>query len=236
MTQADVAGDRFTKAYISALETGAVLPSMTSLQFLAERMQAAPDWFIAEEQDEGEIAALPSTITRGWYAERRIYVELDDGRVFGLPIERSRKLMTARLDQLEEWRVTEYGRAIAWPSLGEEIGLEDFLGVRVMEPDEVTASTPRRSADRGDDGTLRRRQRASRYDPLTTWLMNQRGRVVEASFDELEEVIGRALPPSARRYAGPWSSKANPLGAAIIAAGWRPHPNLAASRIRLTRR
>jgi len=38
LTQAALAGDRYTKAYISALENGLVKPSMAALNFIAERL------------------------------------------------------------------------------------------------------------------------------------------------------------------------------------------------------
>lgn len=39
MTQKEVAGDRFTGAYISAIERGLTHPSLSSLAFLAERLR-----------------------------------------------------------------------------------------------------------------------------------------------------------------------------------------------------
>lgn len=42
LTQQQVAGDRYTKAYVSALEHGTAKPSMGALTFLAERLSIAP--------------------------------------------------------------------------------------------------------------------------------------------------------------------------------------------------
>ena len=38
LTQAQLAGDRYTKAYVSALEHGLAKPSMAALTFLSERL------------------------------------------------------------------------------------------------------------------------------------------------------------------------------------------------------
>ena len=38
LTQQQVAGDRYTKAYVSALETGIARPSMVALNHIAERL------------------------------------------------------------------------------------------------------------------------------------------------------------------------------------------------------
>ena len=38
LTQQQLAGDRYTKAYVSALENGLIKPSMAALRFLAVRL------------------------------------------------------------------------------------------------------------------------------------------------------------------------------------------------------
>ena len=49
MTQQALAGDRYTKAYVSALETGHAKPSMAALNFLAERLGFPASRFLADE-------------------------------------------------------------------------------------------------------------------------------------------------------------------------------------------
>lgn len=49
LTQQQLAGDRYTKAYISALETGIARPSMVALRFLSERLGLPASHFIDEE-------------------------------------------------------------------------------------------------------------------------------------------------------------------------------------------
>jgi len=48
MTQAQLAGDRYTKAYISALETGITRPSMVALNYLASRLELPASHFLGE--------------------------------------------------------------------------------------------------------------------------------------------------------------------------------------------
>jgi transcriptional regulator with XRE-family HTH domain len=48
LTQQQLAGDRYTKAYISALETGIARPSMVALNYLSERLGLAPSHFLDE--------------------------------------------------------------------------------------------------------------------------------------------------------------------------------------------
>jgi tetratricopeptide (TPR) repeat protein len=48
LTQQQLAGDRYTKAYISALENGLARPSMTALDYLARRLGTAPSALIGD--------------------------------------------------------------------------------------------------------------------------------------------------------------------------------------------
>jgi tetratricopeptide (TPR) repeat protein len=48
LTQQALAGDRYTKAYVSALETGIARPSMVALSFLSDRLGLPPSHFIDE--------------------------------------------------------------------------------------------------------------------------------------------------------------------------------------------
>lgn len=259
-TQAQVAGERFTKAYISALETGAAVPSLPSLQFISAQLGVPPDWFLAPRED-GEPVALPARISGVRFADARVYADLDDGRSFGLPLSRSRKLMAARVDQLDGWELAEYGRAVSWSSIGEEIHLEEFLGLRMLMPDEVSksvtlaeareqgslAATSARPASgqkrgrrparkRGAASSSGRRQRTSQYDRLVPHLSSQPGIELSMTFDDFERILERPLPPSARRYLAPWSSSVNPLGRALRAAGWRAHTDLRSGVVTLRRR
>ena len=48
LTQQELAGDRYTKAYVSALELGHAKPSMAALDYLAPRLGTTPDRLIAD--------------------------------------------------------------------------------------------------------------------------------------------------------------------------------------------
>lgn len=48
MTQAQLAGDRYTKAYISALETGITRPSMVALNYVADRLGLPASHFLGD--------------------------------------------------------------------------------------------------------------------------------------------------------------------------------------------
>jgi tetratricopeptide (TPR) repeat protein len=49
LTQQQLAGDRYTKAYVSALETGIARPSMVALRYLSERLGLPAGHFIDED-------------------------------------------------------------------------------------------------------------------------------------------------------------------------------------------
>jgi transcriptional regulator with XRE-family HTH domain len=49
LTQQALAGDRYTKAYVSALENGLIKPSVKALDYLAGRLNTTPGWLMASE-------------------------------------------------------------------------------------------------------------------------------------------------------------------------------------------
>ena len=51
LTQQELAGDRYTKAYISALELGHAKPSMAALNYLAPRLGTRPDRLIGDDTE-----------------------------------------------------------------------------------------------------------------------------------------------------------------------------------------
>ena len=60
----------------------------------------------------------------------------------------------------------------------------------------------------------------SRFSPITNYLKEQ-GREVELEFSKVEELIGRKLCKSARKYPGYWYASGNrPMGNAIYNAGY----------------
>ncbi len=51
LTQQELAGDRYTKAYISALELGHAKPSMAALDYLAPRLGTRPDRLVGDDTE-----------------------------------------------------------------------------------------------------------------------------------------------------------------------------------------
>jgi transcriptional regulator with XRE-family HTH domain len=49
LTQQALAGERYTKAYVSALENGLIRPSVKALDYLANRLGTSPGWLMASE-------------------------------------------------------------------------------------------------------------------------------------------------------------------------------------------
>jgi hypothetical protein len=67
-----------------------------------------------------------------------------------------------------------------------------------------------------------------KYQPLTDWLHAQTADTLPVGFEDIEDVLGVPLAPSARNYLTYWYSTHNALGKAIAAAGFK------ASRVNLT--
>jgi hypothetical protein len=77
----------------------------------------------------------------------------------------------------------------------------------------------------------------SKYQPLTQWLLARTEEELPVSFDDLEDVLGVPLAPSARRHPPYWYSTANALGGAIAAAGFKATGvNMTEERLVLRRR
>ena len=63
-----------------------------------------------------------------------------------------------------------------------------------------------------------------KYAVLTDWLLapNQRSRrAINATFQDVEKILGFPLPESAYNYQPYWQGLPNPLARAVLAAGWK---------------
>jgi Protein of unknown function (DUF2442) len=58
-----------------------------------------------------------------------VYAHLVDGRELGIPLAWSERLSSATQEQRDNYRIEEFGAAIHWPDLDEDIGLATFLGI-----------------------------------------------------------------------------------------------------------
>ncbi|HEY8771961.1 MAG TPA: tetratricopeptide repeat protein [Candidatus Limnocylindria bacterium] len=103
MTQQQLAGERYTKAYVSALETGIARPSMVALSYLAERLSLPASHFLDEQNPTWSRLAVDMTLAAGdWEAAANGYASLLD-----LPLDelgraevlRGRAEALARLDR-----------------------------------------------------------------------------------------------------------------------------------------
>jgi CBS domain-containing protein len=113
-----------------------------------------------------------------------------------------------------------------------KVGIDDQANVDLPTP-----TTPGAS----DTGTLASGEsKESRYAPLADWLQSQPGNIdrVQLTFDEIEELIGGSLPPSARNHRAWWAndSVGHPHSQMWLEAGWRRVAlNLAEERVTFAR-
>ena len=80
LTQQALAGDRYTKAYISALENGLIRPSVKALDYLAQRLNTTPGWLMASEAPIWTRLEADLELAAGnWQKAADAYAELLDG-------------------------------------------------------------------------------------------------------------------------------------------------------------
>jgi tetratricopeptide (TPR) repeat protein len=106
LTQQSLAGDRYTKAYVSALENGLVNPSMVALEYLAGRLGTTASQLIADDHQGWSRLEADLLLASGqWQAAADAYAALLPEAVD--PISRADIMRGAaealsRLDRLEE--------------------------------------------------------------------------------------------------------------------------------------
>jgi len=82
LTQQQLAGDRYTKAYVSALETGIARPSMVALRYLSERLGLPASHFIDETNPAWTRLEVDMRLAAGeWQAAADGYTALLDDAV-----------------------------------------------------------------------------------------------------------------------------------------------------------
>ncbi len=108
MTQQQVAGDRYTKAYISALENGLVRPSVAALEYLAPRLGTTPSALMADVRPAWSRIDADLQLAAGkWQVAADAYESLlanPDGLDKGTRAEllRGRAEALARIDHIAE--------------------------------------------------------------------------------------------------------------------------------------
>lgn len=102
LTQQALAGDRYTKAYVSALENGLIRPSVKALDYLAGRLSTTPGWLMASEAPTWTRLEADLELAAGnWQKAADAYGELLDGapdRIQRAQILRGLAEAHARLD------------------------------------------------------------------------------------------------------------------------------------------
>jgi tetratricopeptide (TPR) repeat protein len=102
LTQQQLAADRYTKAYVSALENGLVRPSMSALTFFAERLQVPPSRLLGDETPAWTRLEADIHLAAGrWSEAAEAYTDLLDSateRGSRAELLRGRAEANARLD------------------------------------------------------------------------------------------------------------------------------------------
>ncbi len=68
--------------------------------------------------------------TRAWASDRKLWVELEDGRVIGFPADKFRRLRDADEASLAKVRIEARGRALRWEELDEDLTIDGILAGR----------------------------------------------------------------------------------------------------------
>ncbi len=75
------------------------------------------------------VVGQPAPISRVSVDTERITVVTTDGREHSIPLAWSSRLAAATPEQRAKYEVIDFGTAIHWPDVDEDLGLATFLGV-----------------------------------------------------------------------------------------------------------
>ena len=67
---------------------------------------------------------------RAWVANGKVWVELEDGREIGFPVEKFSRLKGASADDLAKVKIEARGKALRWEELDEDISVAGILAGR----------------------------------------------------------------------------------------------------------
>jgi len=59
----------------------------------------------------------------------RLHLVLNDGREISAPLTDFPRLQSATASERSNWEITDFGLAVRWPDIDEDIGLAGLLGV-----------------------------------------------------------------------------------------------------------
>ena len=71
---------------------------------------------------------------RAWTEQRTVFIELHDGRIFGFPASRFRRLREATDEELREVKVEVNGFALRWNKIDEDITVPGIVNGRFELP------------------------------------------------------------------------------------------------------
>lgn len=86
---------------------------------------------IATVENERQVVAL-----RVWLEGRMVFLELHDGRIFGFPADRFRRLHTAPDEELKKVTLELGGTALRWETLDEDLTVRGVIAGRFELPPE----------------------------------------------------------------------------------------------------
>ena len=67
---------------------------------------------------------------RAWVTNGKVWIELEDGREIGFPVEKFPRLKSASADDLAKVKIEARGKALRWEELDEDISVEGILAGR----------------------------------------------------------------------------------------------------------
>ena len=80
--------------------------------------------------DNSLAATQTARVVRAWVDGRKVWIELDDGREVGFPIDKYRRLKDASNDLLSKVQIEARGRALRWEELDEDLTVQGVLAGR----------------------------------------------------------------------------------------------------------
>ncbi|HQW51228.1 MAG TPA: DUF2442 domain-containing protein [Tepidiformaceae bacterium] len=73
------------------------------------------------------ISVAEPLATRVWCDESRLWVELADGRILGVPLQHFPRLLKGTPNARSNWELIGRGDGIHWPELDEDISVAGLL-------------------------------------------------------------------------------------------------------------
>lgn len=75
-------------------------------------------------------ATQAARAVRAWTRDRKVWIELEDGREVGFPAAKYRRLRDASDELLAKVRIQARGRALRWEELDEDLTIDGILAGR----------------------------------------------------------------------------------------------------------